>query len=106
MITRLTLILLALSVCTSFAAPRLTSPANGTTLAGSTVSFEWTPDTSEVFFWHLAVGTTQGADDLFSKGYTAEARSESVTGLPVDGSGVFVRLFYMVRTNEFGFRFL
>ncbi len=105
MIFRLTISALFLSILTTWAAPRLTTPINESTLSGSTVEFEWTPDTSEVFFWHLAVGSEQGADDLFSRGYSAEARSQTVSGLPVDGSGVFVRLYYMVRTDT-GFRFL
>ncbi len=103
---RLVLLFLATSLVAASGAPRLSSPVNESTLSGSTVTFQWTPDTSEVFYWHLAVGTEQGKDDLFSRGYGPEARSQSVSGLPVDGSGIFVRLFYMVRTSERGFHFL
>lgn len=96
---RLTLSLLALSVLTALAGPALTSPADGSILSGPTMDFQWTADDSQVFFWHLAVGSSRGADDYFSRDYAAEARSQTVTDLPVDGSEIFVRLFYMVKID-------
>ena len=105
MILRLTFTAVLLSVMTSLGAPRLTSPENESTLSGSSVRFEWTADTSAVYSWHLAVGSSQGGYDYFTKGFGTSARSVTVTGLPVDGSGIFARLFYMLLTDERGFRF-
>lgn len=105
MISRLTLFALFLSLVTSWAAPRLTSPANESTLSGSSVEFTWTPDNETVFYWFLAVGSSQGGQDYFTQAYESDARSQTVTGLPVDGSGIFVRLFYMMKVDG-AFRFL
>ena len=43
--------------------------------------------------WRLYVGSTDGAFDYFDSGVTT-ATSVNVTGLPVNGSTVYVQLFY------------
>ena len=68
----------------------ITSPVPGTMLGGSTVTFTWDPGTGASEYW-LYVGTTVGSGNLFSHSM-ALATSQTVTGLPIDGSTVYVRL--------------
>lgn len=86
------------------AGPRITSPAPLGVLDGSTVTFEWTADGEIVDEWALDIGTGRGASDIYTSGsLPGTTFSHTVTGLPVDGSQVFVRLHYLIGT-EWGFR--
>jgi len=69
----------------------ITSPANNSTLAGSTQTFTFT--TSGAYSHFLWVGTTAGASDLGSYSAAAGVASITATGLPRNGSTVFVRLW-------------
>jgi hypothetical protein len=75
----------------------VTSPANGSTLGGSTVTFSWTAG-SGVVERYLAVGTTPGGSGIFG-GYQGAALSRTVSGLPTDGSTVYVRLYSWISGN-------
>ena len=68
----------------------LTSPANGSTLTSSTVTFTWDAG-SQVAERYLMVGTTMGGSQVFA-GYQGSATSRTVGGIPQDGSTVYVRL--------------
>ena len=65
------------------------SPAEGATLAGSTVTFSWTAETGATSY-QLWLGRTAGAHDLAVVG-TAQL-SATATGLPIDGSPVYATL--------------
>ena len=70
----------------------MSNPAtDGSTLAGSALTFAWTAGTS-VTQYKLWVGTTVGGSDLFIQ-TAGTTRTATVTGLPVDGSSIYVRLF-------------
>ena len=69
----------------------ITSPLPGSGLAGSSVTFTWTSATGADAYW-LDIGTTVGGFDLYSQGQ-ALATSQTVNGLPTDGSTVYVRLW-------------
>jgi uncharacterized repeat protein (TIGR03803 family) len=70
----------------------LTSPTPGSTLASASATFSWTSGTS-VTQYRLTVGTTgAGSSNVYDSGAVA-ARSESLTGLPVNGVTLFVRLW-------------
>ena len=69
----------------------LTSPAPGTKLGGSSVTFTWTAGTG-VSQYALWVGTTAGGYDLYNSGYTS-ALTETVSGLPTNGLPIYARLF-------------
>jgi fibronectin type III domain protein len=77
----------------SLASAQLTTPAPGTTLTGSTVTFRWTAGTN-VPSYQLTVGTTPGGGELFDQ--VLPGLSVSVTGLPTNGSPVYVRLWSLV----------
>ena len=101
LITLVTVSLLAiLSVIPVFAAnpailgdPEITSPTPdiATVLSGSSETFGWTDGTSGSTLY-LYVGTTLGAKDIFEGGVSGT--SETVSGLPTDGSDVYVRLWW------------
>jgi hypothetical protein len=69
----------------------LTSPAPGSTLAGSSVTFSWTAGRG-VTAYRLSLGTAgRGSRNLYDSKETTST-SVKVTGLPVDGAKVMVRL--------------
>jgi uncharacterized protein YraI len=70
----------------------LTSPAPGTTLPGGTATFGWSAGTGALQY-SLSIGTTgPGSFNVYSQGQ-GTSRSVTVSGLPVDGSTVYVRLW-------------
>ena len=79
-------------------APRLTSPAAGSSLPGTSASFTWTQNETAVEEWWLYLGSRQGWFDLFDSGSLALATGVTVNDLPSDGSPVHVRLWYRVQT--------
>jgi hypothetical protein len=80
--------------------PVITTPAPGSTLPDAAVTFQWTggPGVSQYVLW---VGSSPGANDLVVKDCLA-ATSCAVTGLPVDGRALYVRLYWLVGTWQFG----
>ncbi|MBN2562206.1 MAG: C10 family peptidase, partial [Phycisphaerae bacterium] len=73
------------------AAAVMTTPTNdGDSLTGSSHTFQWSAGTG-VSQYRLWVGTSAGARDLYNQS-TGTTRSATVTGLPTDGSTVYVRL--------------
>lgn len=80
----------------STAQPAVTGPTPGSVLSGSAVTFTWTT-ASGVTDYQLFVGTTAvGSDDIgiYSRGATtASTESAAVTGIPVSGAILYVRLF-------------
>ena len=77
--------------------PFITSPVPGTQLAGDTVTFEWTPNQMNPDLWAVHVGSSPGAQDLHNSDVLgAGVRSHTVSGLPVDGRRLYVRLWYRV----------
>ncbi len=74
------------------ALPTLT-PAPGSTLTGDTETFSWVPGETTLTFWRLLVGSTPGASDYFDSGVLdGTTTSVDVTGLPTDGSTIYVEL--------------
>ncbi|MFN4274162.1 MAG: S8 family serine peptidase, partial [Aliihoeflea sp.] len=71
----------------------MTAPAPGSTLAGSTVTFQWNAGTQAQAYW-LYVGNTVGGFQYHDSGQLSTATlSRQVTGLPTDGSTMRVRLY-------------
>ena len=68
----------------------ITSPVPGSTLAGSTVTFVWS-DVGADQYW-LEVGATSTSAEYFG-GDQGTNTSATVSGLPTDGSTVYVRLW-------------
>jgi hypothetical protein len=74
--------------------PYITSPAPGSKLTGSTVTFYWSANGVSVNAWVLQVGTSIGAYDIYASPTYHTNTYETVSGLPTDGSTVYVRLMY------------
>jgi hypothetical protein len=68
------------------------SPAPGSALTSSSVTFTWSPG-SGVTHYSLAVGDlSKGSSNLYSLGSTRNITSVNVTNMPVNGENIFVRL--------------
>jgi hypothetical protein len=68
----------------------ITSPANGATLSGSTVTFNWTaaPGATSYQLW---VGSSPGGHDLAV--VTTPTQAATVGSLPTNGTPLFVRIW-------------
>jgi photosystem II stability/assembly factor-like uncharacterized protein len=78
----------------SCAAATMTSPANNSVLSGSSVTFHWTTGTC-VTDHFLYVGTALGQNNIIGKD-EGSATQDTVSGLPADGSTVYVRLWSQI----------
>jgi hypothetical protein len=67
------------------------SPTNGSTLSGPTVTFSWNTGVG-VSQYFLYVGTSVGANNLYGQSLGLSL-SATVTGLPTNGSTIYVRLW-------------
>nr|MCH9697078.1 hypothetical protein [Gammaproteobacteria bacterium] len=74
--------------------PHITSPVANSTLPGSSVTFNWAANGTNVLEWWLYIGTAQGGLNIHDSGSLGTNLSTTVNGLPTDGSTVHVRLFY------------
>lgn len=72
----------------------MSSPADGATLSGSTVTFSWIAGGGATQYW-LDIGSQSGAGDLFS-GAMGLNLSTTVSNLPANGATVYVRLHSLV----------
>jgi hypothetical protein len=79
----------------------LTSPAAGSTLTGSSVTFGWTAGASATAYW-IDVGSTTGGHNYFSSGNLGNVLTETVSGLPTDGSAVYVTLYSLIGSSWTG----
>ena len=78
------------------ATPDITNPIPGSALTDSTVTFQWTANGAAVTEWWLYIGTVPGAKDIYDSGSLGSATSDTISGLPDDGSLLYVRLLYMI----------
>ncbi len=75
----------------------ITSPTPGSTLSSTAVTFQWNSGAAE--YW-LYVGSSAGGNNYYESGSLGTSTSTTATGLPSDGSTVYVRLWY--RTTSGG----
>lgn len=76
-------------------AATLLTPQVGDSVADGTANFTWQQDGNE-YNWRLEIGTTPGATDLFASHSVDQGAyffSQTVTGLPVDGTVLYVTLW-------------
>ncbi|MBZ5551927.1 MAG: hypothetical protein LAO21_04335 [Acidobacteriia bacterium] len=79
----------ACSGCTATKAA-MTSPESGSTLSSSSVTFTWSGSLASQYY--LQVGTTPGGQQVYSAGQ-GRGLSAAVSGLPIVGGNVYVRLW-------------
>jgi hypothetical protein len=73
--------------------PTLTTPAPGSTLAGSTVIFSWNPGAGPTRFL-LRLGTTGPGSGNVSSGAATTATSVQVAPVPTNGATLYATLWY------------
>ena len=71
----------------------LISPAPGSTLSGSTVTFTWNPGNATAF--KLQLGNYYGGGGIYGSGETTRT-SVTVSNLPTNGQTIHARLSYLV----------
>ncbi|GJQ59468.1 MAG: tandem-95 repeat protein [Candidatus Scalindua sp. AMX11] len=74
--------------------PAIITPSSGSTLTGSSQTFTWTGNGANVSTYQLYAGSSIGASDYYDSGSLGTATSTLVSGLPTDGSTVYIRLRY------------
>jgi hypothetical protein len=78
----------------------ITSPTPGSALTGSTVTFTWAAGTNDTAYW-IDAGSTPGGSQYFQSGNLGNVLSAIVSGLPVDGSTVYVTLWSLASGEWF-----
>ena len=75
----------------------VSSPLNGTTFTSDQQNFVWNAISGASEYW-LQLGTTAGGYELWG-GSMGMNTSTSFTGLPIDGSKLYVRLYTKINTG-------
>jgi hypothetical protein len=75
----------------------MTSPANGTVLSGSSVTFTWSAGINVGEYW-LDIGSTFGGVDIYEQSQGL-ALSKTVTSIPTTGIPIYVRLWSKISAN-------
>ncbi|MGA2903197.1 MAG: hypothetical protein ABSD98_05180 [Candidatus Korobacteraceae bacterium] len=73
----------------------ITTPPPNSTLTGSTVTFDWTAGMGASAYW-LDAGSTVGGNNYYQSGNLGDVLTTTATGLPTNGSMVYVTLFTFV----------
>jgi trimeric autotransporter adhesin len=73
----------------------ITSPVPNSMLTGSSVTFDWTAGSGATAYW-IDVGSTAGGHDIYSSGNLGNVLTTTVSGLPTNGSTVYVTLYSLV----------
>src|SRR5207248_1673710 len=73
---------------------QMTTPAPGSTLTSSTVQFQWTGGTGVSDYW-VSIGANPGGEEIYSVDQGMRL-SATVSGLPANGSPLYVRLWSLV----------
>ncbi len=76
----------------TLAGPEITAPTDGSPLATNTQLFSWTDNGAGATAYWLYVGSTPGGSQYYSQS-VGTATSNTVTGLPTDGSTIYIRLW-------------
>ncbi len=74
----------------------ITSPTPGATLGGPTQTFVWSPGTGGATNYWLDVGSTPGGNQYEQSGALGDVTTTTVSGLPTDGSPVYVTLYSLI----------
>jgi hypothetical protein len=82
----------ACNACAAFntSISQITSPANGSTFASSTVTFTWNPVAGASQYF-LDLNSSPGSRDIFANYVTGG--STTVSGIPADGRTIYVRMW-------------
>jgi hypothetical protein len=75
----------------------ITSPANGSTLGGTRVTFQWSQAVGPITETYLSVGTTPGGSQIYSQFLGTSQLQKEVGGIPIDGRAIYVRLMSYIQ---------
>jgi hypothetical protein len=73
----------------------ITSPAPGSTFTGSSATFVWSAGSDASAYW-IDVGNVAGGDQYYQSGNLGNVLTKTVSGLPTNGSTVYVTLYSLV----------
>jgi hypothetical protein len=73
----------------------ITTPTPGSTFTGTTVTFNWTAGSGSAAYW-LDVGSSPDGNQYYQSGNLGNVLTTTVSGLPSDGSTVYVTLYSLV----------
>jgi hypothetical protein len=73
----------------------ITTPVPNSVLTGSTVTFNWNAGTGATAYW-LDIGSTVGGHDYLQSGNLGNVLTKTVSGLPTNGSQVYVTLYSLI----------
>ncbi len=79
----------------------LTTPMPGSNLTSGTVTFSWTAGSGASAYW-MDIGATAGGNNYYSSGNLGNVLTTTVSGLPTDGSTVYVTLYSLIGANWVG----
>ncbi len=79
----------------------LTMPAPGSMLTGGSVSFVWTAGAGASAYW-MDIGGMAGGNNYYSSGNLGGALTTTVSGLPTDGSAIYVTLYSLIGASWVG----
>ncbi len=77
------------------AAGVMTTPTPGSVLTSNSVTFDWTAGSGASAYW-IDIGSTTGGHDIYSSGNLGNVLTDTVSGLPTDGSTIYVTLYSMI----------
>jgi hypothetical protein len=80
----------------------LTTPMPGSTLTSSTVTFDWTAGSPGPYSYWMDIGSTAGGNNYYSSGNLGNVQTTTVSGLPTDGSTIYVTLYTLISGNWVG----
>ncbi len=97
------LLLLLADLTPASAAPKILTPSAGSTLSGSTATFTWTANGASLTNWSLRVGTSAGDSSIYNSGNLSSGTlARTVSGLPTNGSTIWVRLQWRFTNGTWG----
>lgn len=71
-------------------------PGVGSTLTGTSVTFQWNASNTATAYW-IDVGNTQGGNNYYQSGsLPTTTLTQTVNGLPTDGSNIYVTLWTQI----------
>jgi hypothetical protein len=73
----------------------LTTPVPGSTLSGSTVTFDWTAGSGATGYW-LDLGSAAGGNQYYQSGNLGNVLTTTVSGLPTNGGTVYATLYSLI----------
>jgi hypothetical protein len=86
----------------SSATGMVTTPMPGSTLTSSTVTFDWTAGSPGPYSYWMDVGNTAGGNNYYSSGNLGNVTTTTVSGLPTDGSMIYVTLYTLISGSWVG----